>query len=297
MLTWQRIATILLAAAIVAGAIHWGRLVLRPAGGVREVPWVKYVHPNIKTLQDAKALRAAGRLHEARDLCVRALLTAPQSPATLELRDLLGTINTELFFQQEPSPRKQLYTVNRGDALGSIARRLRSSTDAIMRINQLDSTLIRPGEKLFVPRLDFTITIDLPRERIVVHDGHGFFTQYPIAAADLPPTRATRLETKVRAKTFLADGKPVARGSDSTQRATPWIFLQRGGYVLYGIDETGGVAESEIAVEENAADEKSSSDDDSGRPPQGIAMLKEDIAELELLIGRGTPVTVILERD
>lgn len=297
MLTWQRITTVLLAAAIIAGAIYFGRVVSRPEGGMPKVPWVKYVHPNVKALKDAKALRTAGRLHEARDLCVRALLTAPLSPVTLELRDMLGSINTELFFQQEPSPRKEIYTVNRGDALASIARKLRSSTDAIMRINQLDSTLIRPGDQLLVPRLDFTITIDLPRERIVLHDGHGFFTQYPIAAADLPPTRATRLETKVRAKTFLADGQPVARGSDPAQSATPWIFLQRSGYVLYGVDEKGGVTESEIAIEENATDEKTSAAEDPNRPPQGIAMLKEHIAELELLIRRGTPVTVILERD
>jgi LysM repeat protein len=99
--------------------------------------------------------------------------------------------------------------VKRGDALSSIARKLQSSAEAIIRVNELDSTLIRPGEKLLVPQLDFTITIDLSRNRLVVHDSHGFFTQYPIASADLPPTRQPTIQTKVTAKSFWENGKPV----------------------------------------------------------------------------------------
>ena len=102
---------------------------------------------------------------EARTILVTALITAPKSPVTRQLRDLLGDVNTEIFFSKEPSPRKTEYTVKRGDAISSIARKLESSAEAIMRVNDLDSTLIRPEEKLFVPRLDFTITIDLPRNR------------------------------------------------------------------------------------------------------------------------------------
>ena len=65
-----------------------------------------------------------------------------------------------------------------------------------MRVNDLDSTLIRPGEKLLVPRLDFTITIDLPRNRVVVHDSHGFLTQYPIAMADADRARVAAAATR-----------------------------------------------------------------------------------------------------
>ncbi len=207
----------------------------------------------------------------------------------------MGEINTRLFFSDKNSPRKKEYTVNSGDALSSIARRLQSSTDAIMRVNDLNSTIIRPGEKLFVPHLDFTITIDLPRERVVVHDGHGFFTQYPIAAVDLPATRSLVVQTKVRAKSFLPSAQPLAENGGAPDPTTPLIFLQRRGYVLYGVDENSETSAAAIEVEGEPSTQPDATPAPD-RPPQGIAILKKDIAELDLLIRRGTPVTVLLEQ-
>lgn len=294
---WQKLIVVLLAAAILAGAAHFTRLTLHTPGSHQHVPWVTYVHPNVEKLKEAQGLVDAGMLSEAREILVKALTTAPVSPVTRELHDLLGAINTQLFFAKESSPRKTGYTVTSGDALSLIARKLQSSTDAIMHVNELDSTLIRPGEKLLVPRLDFTITIDLPHERVVVHDSRGFFTQYPIASADLPPSRATKIETKVRAKSFWKDGRPVTRNFGSSKEAAPRIYLRTRGYILHGVDETSEVSDSKIDVEdeEDATEPRDSSE--AKRLPQGIAMLEKDIAQLDLLIRTGTPVTIIRESE
>ncbi|MEP6821864.1 MAG: LysM peptidoglycan-binding domain-containing protein [Chthoniobacterales bacterium] len=292
----QTFLVILLASAIAGGTVYFTRVLLSPVDRPT-VPWVKYVHPNIAKLKEAQRLTDDDKLPEAREILVGALTSAPRSPVTRELRDLLGEVNTRLFLQKQTSPRKIEYTVASGDALSSIARKLKSSADAIMRINELDSTLIRPGDKLFVPQLDFTITVDLPRGRVVVHDGHGFFTQYPIASVDLPKTRAAKVETRVTAKSFWENGRPVARRRRGKEEGgNPWIYLHRSGYVLYGVEESGETSDRAIHIDGEQAD----SDADSSptdRPPHGIAMLKRDISELELLLKKGTPVTVILDRD
>jgi LysM repeat protein len=295
---WQKITVVVLGVAILGGVIYFTRVLSRPPGfrHFESIPWVTYVHPNVKNLKQARALVGEGKLAEARAILVKALITAPKSPVTQELRDLLGDINTQLFFSNEPSPPKIEYVVKRGDALASIARRLKSSADAIMRVNKLDSTLIRPGEKLFVPPLDFTITIDLPRDRVVVHDSRGFFTQYPITSADLPPSRKPMVETKVKAESFWENGRPVASSLASSKDTTPRIYLGHRGYVLYGVEETSEDSDSRIEIDTEdaiAARDKS----ETNHPPQGIAMLKEDIAELELLIHKGTPVTIILNQN
>jgi LysM repeat protein len=295
---WQKITVVLLGVAILGGVIYFTRVVLRPPGfrHFKSIPWVTYVHPNVWKLKRARALVHDGKLQEARRTVVEALTTAPRSPVTRELRDLLGDINTQLFFSNEPSPRKTEYVVKPGDALASIARRLKSSPAAIMRVNKLDSTLIRPGEKLFVPPLDFTITIDLPRDRVVVHDSHGFFTQYPITSADLPPSRKPMVETKVKAESFWKNGRPVAQDLASSKDATPRIRLGHRGYVLYGVEESSEDSDSKIDIDaEDANAERDKSE--TNHQPQGIAMLKEDIAELELLIHKGTPVTIILNQN
>jgi LysM repeat protein len=201
---WQEWIVVLLGVAIFGASAYFARIVFHPPELERykSIPWVTYVHPNVKKLKRARDLVREGKLKEARATLVKALITAPKSPVTRDLRDLLGDINTQIFFSKEPSPRKTEYTVKRGDALASIARKLESATEAIIRVNDLDSTLIRPGEKLFVPRLDFTITIDLPRDRVVVHDSRGFFAQYPIVTAELPSARQVMIQTTVAAKSF-----------------------------------------------------------------------------------------------
>ena len=295
---WQKCTIALLGIAIFGGAAYVARVVFRPEGlaKYRSIPWGKYVHPNIKKLKKAQTLVSEGKLNDARAILVNALITAPKSPVTRELRDLLGELNTQIFFSKEPSLRKTEYTVQRGDALASIARKLQSSADAIIRVNDLKSTLIRPGEKLLVPELDFTITIDLPRDRLVVHDSHGFFTQYPIASADLLPERKTKIRTTVAAKSFWKNGKPVAAHHALQKDGTPRIALGHRGFVLYGVTEDSDAATTEIAVD--ADDQQGTQDSaDADRPPHGIAMLKDDLAEIELLIRKGTPVTIILNAN
>ncbi len=158
----QKCTIALLGIGIFGGAAYVARIVFRPEklAKYESIPRVEYVHPNIKKLKKAQTLVTEGKLNEARAILVNALVTSPKSPVTRELRDLLGDVNTQIFFSKEPSPRKKEYTVKSGDALASIARKLQSTADAIIRVNDLESTLIRPGEKLLVPQLDFTITIE-----------------------------------------------------------------------------------------------------------------------------------------
>ena len=295
---WQKWVVVLLGVTIFGGAAYFARIAFRPVELARfeSIPWVKYVHPNVKRLKQAQDLVHQGKLHEAQALLVKALLIAPKSPVTGDLRDLLGNVNAQIFFSKEPSPGKTEYIVKQGDALSSIARKLDSSPEAIVHINNLDSTMIRPGEKLLVPRLDFSITIDLPNNRLVMQDGHGFFTQYPIVSAQLPPTRRSEVQTKVGTKSFWENGKAVQADHGMQKEGTPRIDLGHPGYVLYGVGEERQASTSEIAVSTDN-NGQTTSPGDANRPPQGIAMMKEDIADIALLSRKGTPVTIILKQE
>jgi LysM repeat protein len=292
MLIWQKIVVALLAAAILSGTIYFARMISRPPDWERfqTIPWVQYVNPNVGKLKRARDLVRVGKLSEARAVVIRALVMMPKSPVTRQLRDLLGDINTQIFFAKAPSARKIAYTVKSGDALFSIARKLKSSADTIMRVNNLQSALIRPGEKIFVPPLDFTITVDLPRKRVVVQDPRGFFTQYPIADVDLPHSRKPPVKMEVKTKSFWKGGHPVGPNKALSKHAMPRIYLGRTGYVLYGIDENNSNVDSGIEVKNN---DDSSASSTAEHPRHGIAMLKDDIAQLEVLIRKGTPVTII----
>ena len=172
--------------------MYFARIVFRPMGleRYRSIPWLTYVHPNVKKLKQAQVLVREGKLDKARDILVRALLTAPISPVTRELRDLLGDVNTQIFFSKEPSPRKTEYTVKRGDALvfdrAKAQVQCRSHPSRQRARFHIDSA----GRKASCAAARFHHHASTFRaNRVVVHDSRGFFTQYPIASTELPPTR------------------------------------------------------------------------------------------------------------
>lgn len=297
MTRFQLLFVLVLAAVIAAGAIFFGYDAVFPhrRAAARVPPPVAYVPPIVRTTERARTLRADGKLAEAQQLLRKGIRLAGSRPEAKAARELLGEINTEMFFSKDSLFGKTEYVVNRGDTLWRIARKLDSSPDRIIQTNNMDSTLIQPGERLLVPNDDFTVTIDLPNSRAVVHHGDGFFKQYPIVDINLPHTIRSPVTTRVTATTYHQDGALLRKPTPEERAAsTPWIHLARGGYVLYGVSENEGVgpAAVELGDNENGSAENTAPD----VPRRGIALLREDLEELQMLIDRGTPVTIIGSR-
>jgi hypothetical protein len=106
---WQKCTVVLLSVAIFGGAAYFGRIISSPPELERykSVPWVTYVHPNIKKLKQAQILVGEGKLNEAQAIVTKALINAPNSPVTRELRDLLGNIIHNSFSRKNLGLAKQ----------------------------------------------------------------------------------------------------------------------------------------------------------------------------------------------
>src|SRR5688572_2916599 len=284
----QLIVVILLASIVIGGGGYLVYEALHPYRHLARTKRVVYVPPIVAEIEKARQLRAEGKLAEAQRLLRNQLRLHGRRPEAKGARELLGEINTEMFFSTEMPFGKTEYVVQRGDSLWRIARKLDSTPAVIMRTNRMESNLIKPGDRLLVPNAEFTVTLDLPNERAVVHTGDGFFKQYPIVAINLPRGIETPITTTVKGVTFWKDGTIVASSGPQQPAGTPQLHLAAGGYTLYGVSEDEGFAESALEVS------------DTGSKPapaasswRGIALLKEDLAELQLLIDRGTPITII----
>ena len=283
---------ILLASLVIGGGSYLVYDALHPyrhLAGAKQADWQAYVPPIVTETENARKLRAEGKLAEAQKLLRRQLRIHGRRPEAQAARELLGEINTEMFFSTDMPFGKTEYVVKRGDTLWRIARKLDSTPAVIMRTNNMESDRIRPGERILVPDLEFTVTLDLPNERAVVHTGDSFFKQYPILAINLRRPIKTPITTRIKGTSFWKEGTMLANPSD-TERAssTPWLHLASGGYVLYGVSDEEGLSESAVEVSGKGDDSR-----DPDVPPRGIALLKDDLAELQLLIDRGTPVTII----
>src|SRR5437879_12251610 len=85
--------------------------------------------------QAAVQLRQDGKLTEARDALVAFIQKYPSGKHLEEARDLLGEVNVDILLSRHPSPEKTEYVVKPGDVLAKISRKLKTTPELIMRMN------------------------------------------------------------------------------------------------------------------------------------------------------------------
>ena len=112
----------------------------------------------------------------------------PKYPAGLhveEAKDLLGEVNIDIFLSRYPSPEKTEYVVKSGDVLAKIARKLKTTPELIMRMNNLSGTMLHIGEHLLISHPDFSMVIQRKAKLVVLLNHGAFFKQYHVREAEV----------------------------------------------------------------------------------------------------------------
>src|SRR5207237_7003041 len=100
--------------------------------------------------QAAAQLRQDGKLAEARDALVAFIQKYPAGLHVEEAKDLLGEVNVDVLLSRYPSPEKTEYVVKSGDVLAKISRKLKTTPELIMRMNNMSGTMLHIGEHLII---------------------------------------------------------------------------------------------------------------------------------------------------
>src|SRR5258705_4987432 len=193
---------------------------------------------SLPEFQAALQLRQDGKLTEARDALVAFIQKYPSGKHLDEARDVLGEINIDIFLSRHPSPEKIDYVVKSGDVLAKIARKLKTTPELIMRMNNLSGTMLHIGEHLLISHPDFSIVIQR-KANVVVLLNHGtFFKQYHVREVQLPPKQPSKVTAKVAETMAWKDGKRVGLGSKDYIGSTRWVRLNAAAYTLYSIPDS-----------------------------------------------------------
>jgi LysM repeat protein len=231
---------------------------------------------SLPEFQAAVKLRQEGKLAEMRNALISFIQKYPAGKHLDEARDLLGEVNTEILLSRYPSPEKIEYIVKPGDVLAKIARKLKTTPELIMRMNNMSSTMLRIGERLLISHPDFSIVIQRKAELVVLLNHGAFFKQYHIREAKLPQKQPPKVVTKVAETMAWKNGQRVGLGSKEYLASTKWIRLAAGaGYTLYAVPD---------ATHPNL---------EQPPPPTGLGLAATDLEELSTLVNNRTPVTII----
>jgi LysM repeat protein len=240
--------------------------------------------PALPDFEKAVDVRRNGTLLEAREALSAFVEHNPQSSKIEEARDLLGEVNTAIFLSPVAAPEKEVYIVQKNDVLSRVAARMHTSAELLLRANNLQTTMLRIGQKLTISPGDFALVISRKTDKVVLLNKGRFFKQYAIR--EWPPIHAKKAITarkgpplpklvgKVTDKIAWLNGARVIFSDKGYINATHWIQINIPGCTLYG--DPGANANAPNA-----------------KPPAGGIVLSPDApAELAAMLNKGSPVTL-----
>jgi LysM repeat protein len=227
---------------------------------------------SLPEFEAAAKLRQDGKIPEARAALATYIQKYPTSSRADEAKDLLGEINIDIFLSRTPSPEKQEYVVQGGDVINKVARKMKTTPELIMRMNNMSGTMLHIGEHLLISHPDFAIVVQRKQNLLTLLNHGGFFKQYHVREAKLP-AKASKVQTKVVEVMAFRDGKRVGFGTKEFIGSTRWIRLGSQAYTIYSMPDS-----AHATVQPP--------------PPQGIGLAAADVEELSSLVNKQTQVTV-----
>jgi LysM repeat protein len=227
---------------------------------------------SLPEFEAAAKLRQDGKIPEARAALATYIQKYPTSSRAEEAKDLLGEINIDIFLSRTPSPEKQEYVVQGGDVINKVARKMKTTPELIMRMNNMSGTMLHIGEHLLISHPDFAIVVQRKQNLLTLLNHGGFFKQYHVREAKLP-AKASKGQTKVVEVMAFRDGKRVGFGTKEFIGSTRWIRLGSQAYTIYSMPDS-----AHATVQPP--------------PPQGIGLAAADVEELSSLVNKQTQVTI-----
>jgi LysM repeat protein len=227
--------------------------------------------PGIMMLDQAKHELAGGNKSDAETILLSLIQSFPDSTKIEDAKKVLGDLNVSAFFSPAPGLDKTEYVVVRGDSIAKIATKTKAPAELIFKANGLDSLTIQPGERLIIPKAQFSLVINSKRGDVTLMNNGVFFRWYKPLEVKMPAKVGTG-QFKTREKIAWSNGIRVAFGEKKYLGSSRWIVINDNGITLYS--------------------ETDPQSPDAQTPPTGILLSPPDMEELYALVTKETPITV-----
>jgi len=227
--------------------------------------------PTVPEFEKLMAIKNQGRLVEARAALENFIANNPASTKLEAAKDALGDCNVQIFLTGTPAPEKEAYTIQKGDVLAKIEKKMKAPGELIMRSNGIDDPRrLRVGDVLYVSHPQFSLIISRKLKKVVLYNHGKFFKQYTPRSWTAPVSKNTApIAAKVTDVASFKNGQRVAYGTRDFGGGTHTIQISASGFSIHTDPAEGG--------EKVAA---------------GIVLSEEETAELSALLSRGVPVTI-----
>ena len=205
----------------------------------------------------------------------RALIAAvPSDEARLKLFRLLRDIRFQLLLTKKKTDTSEIYIVQKGDSLGKIAKKYKTTTELIRKANHCKNSVVWEGMKLKVETTPFALEIHTHQNVLWLKQGEHFIKKYRVSTGEKgnTPPGDFKIANKVVNPTWYYENEVYPPGDPKNGLGTRWLGFDLKGYGIHGTIEPEKI----------------------GQPASlGCVRLRnEDVEELFDLIPVGTPVAI-----
>jgi lipoprotein-anchoring transpeptidase ErfK/SrfK len=223
----------------------------------------------------ARALEAKGSLLEAELLFQKLVNDFPESPEVMDWQKKAEDLNIKLLFSPALTPKSIIYQIRPGDTLNKIAREHKTTTELIMKSNNINDALIVPGRKIKVCSVPFNILVDKSQNILLLKNNEEVIKTYIVSTGknNCTPVGTFKIVNKLPNPTWFKAGAVVPPESTQNVLGTRWMGFDLAGYGIHGTVEPKELGK---------------------QVTQGCVRLSNsDVEELYSIVPVGTEVTII----
>ena len=219
--------------------------------------------------------QAQQQLVEARSMYRTLLERFPDSPLIAKTQSRLGDLNIALLFSPIVTDLDAVHEVRSGDTLGKIASAGSTTVELLRRANGLKGSIIRPSQKLKVPKGRFSIVVDKSQNQLLLTEDNQFIKTYPVATGkdNSTPVGTFKIVARIPNPVWYKQGAVVPPDSQENILGTRWLGISKQGYGIHGSVDPSAIGKQVTAG--------------------CVRMSNSDVEELFDIVPLGTEVTIV----
>lgn len=229
----------------------------------------------VNLVSQAKSAEEKNDLLAAKAIYLKLISDFPNSSSVMNWEKKSENINIKLLFSPVPTPKSAFYEIKPGDTLTKIAGEYKTTTDLIMKSNNLSSDKIVPGRKIKVWNAPFNIFVDKSQNILILKTGEEIIKTYSVSTGknNCTPVGTFKIVNKLKNPTWFKAGAVVSANSPENILGTRWLGFNLAGYGIHGTTEPEALGK---------------------QVTQGcVRMANPDVEEIYTIVPVGAEVTVV----
>lgn len=203
------------------------------------LPWHikagKITSPAALSVQAADSLKK-GNLLEAKSLYQSLINEFPNSPEIMNWKNKVEEMNIKLLFSPVLTLKSILYEIKPGDTLAKIAKEFKTTTELIIKSNNLEGDKILAGRKIKVWTAPFSIVVDKSQNTLILKTDEEIIKTYIVSTGinNSTPVGNFKIINKLPNPTWFKTGAVVAPNSPDNILGSRWLGFDLPGYGIHG---------------------------------------------------------------